>query len=298
MKSKIIIGTWPLSGDYGNIDLNQIQQSLEFCYENGLKEFDTAPNYGNGFMEFCLGKVFQQNSDVQINTKIGNLPFGKKSFDIESLKKSFDESLKRLNKKSINTLFLHNPRNDILDYDKIIDFMEKLKNENMIKCIGLSKAKKFDYEDLVDLNRFDVIQEDVNLLYLEPINKIKNTKSIFMARSPLASGLLSGKITKYTKFSNDDHRNSWLKEERLKSLIKRIDVIKQNSDMELNILAIKFLLNLKNIDKIIFGVKKIEHIKNIIDIISDYKLNDNVIQKFKELYEKDFGLIDEKQYSY
>ena len=68
--------------------------------------------------------------------------------------------------------------------------------------------------------------------------------------------------------------------------------------MELNILAIKFLLNLKSIDKIIFGIKKIEHIKNIINIISDYKLDDNVIQKFKELYEKDFGLIDEKQYSY
>ena len=99
MKSKIIIGTWPLSGDYGNIDLNQIQQSLEFCYENGLKEFDTAPNYGNGFMEFCLGKVFQQNPNVQINTKVGNLPFGGKNFDVEALKKSFNESLTMLSLK-------------------------------------------------------------------------------------------------------------------------------------------------------------------------------------------------------
>ena len=123
-------------------------------------------------------------------------------------------------------------------------------------------------------------------------------KSIFMARSPLASGLLSGKITKDTKFSNDDHRNSWLKEERLKSLLKRIDIIKQNSDMELNSLAIKFLLNLESIDKIIFGIKKIEHIKNIMDIVSDYKLDNNIIQKLKELYKKDFGLINEKQYSY
>jgi aryl-alcohol dehydrogenase-like predicted oxidoreductase len=298
MKSKIIIGTWPLSGDYGNIDLNQIQQSLEFCYENGLKEFDTAPNYGNGFMEFCLGKVFQQNSDVQINTKIGNLPFGKKSFDIESLKKSFNESLKRLNKKSINTLFLHNPRNDILDYDKIIDFMEKLKNENMIKCIGLSKAKDFDYDSVVELNRFDVIQDDVNLLYLDSIKKQKLSKTIFMARSPLASGLLSGRITKNTIFANDDHRHSWLKEERLESLLRRINVIKENSGIELPILAMKFVLNLENVDKVIFGIKKIEHIKKILELISDYKLNYEVIDKFKMLYEKDFGLINEKQYSY
>ena len=119
-----------------------------------------------------------------------------------------------------------------------------------------------------------------------------------MARSPLASGLLSGKITLDTKFSNDDHRNSWLKEERLKSLLKRIDIIKQNSDMELNSLAIKFLLNLESIDKIIFGIKKIEHIKNIMDIASDYKLDNDIIQKLKELYKKDFGLINEKKYSY
>ena len=40
MKSKIVIGTWPLSGDYGNVSLNEIQQNLEFCYKNDLKEFD------------------------------------------------------------------------------------------------------------------------------------------------------------------------------------------------------------------------------------------------------------------
>lgn len=298
MKSRIVIGTWPLSGDYGHVNLDQIQKNLEFCYNNELREFDTAPNYGNGFMEFCLGKVFENKLNVQINTKIGNLPFGIKKYDSESLKKSFDESLKRLKRKSVNTLFLHNPRNDISNYDEIIEFMEKLKKENKINFIGISKAKNFDYSNFVDLNRFDVIQEDANLLYLEPIMKPKNSKTVFMARSPLASGLLSGKITKNTKFSSDDHRNSWLKGKRLESLLKRIDIIKENSDMELSNLAIKFLLNLKNIDKIIFGIKKIEHIKNIIDLSSNYKLDNDIIQKFEELYKKDFGLIDEKQYSY
>jgi aryl-alcohol dehydrogenase-like predicted oxidoreductase len=298
MKSKIVIGTWPLSGDYGNVSLNEIQQNLEFCYKNDLKEFDTAPNYGNGFMEFCLGKIFQEKNDVKINTKIGNIPFGGKDFDIKKLKKSFNESLKRLKRKSISTLFLHNPRNDILNYDEILNFMEELKKENIIEYIGLSKAKDFDYDSVVELNRFDVIQDDVNLLYLDSIKKQKLSKTIFMARSPLASGLLSGRITKNTIFANDDHRHSWLKEERLESLLRRINVIKENSGIELPILAMKFVLNLENVDKVIFGIKKIEHIKKILELISDYKLNYEVIDKFKILYEKDFGLINEKQYSY
>ena len=298
MKSKVVIGTWPLSGDYGSVNIDEIQKNLEFCYKNGFKEFDTAPNYGDGFMEFCLGRIFHEKTDVRINTKIGNLPFGGKNFDMKKLKNSFNESLKRLKRKSICTLFLHNPRNDILNYDEILNFMEGLKKENIIEFVGLSKAKGFDYDSVVDLNRFDVIQDDVNLLYLDSISKQKPTKAIFMARSPLASGLLSGKITKNTKFTNDDHRHLWLKEERLESLLRRIDVIKKNSEIDLPTLAMKFVLNLENVDKVIFGVKKIEHVKKILELNLDYELDNETINKFKDLYKKDFGLIDEKHNSY
>ena len=78
MISKIIIGTWPLSGDYGKIDYKQTQDILEHCYELGIREFDTAPNYGNGVMEKHLGVILENKSNVLINTKMGNLPFNKK----------------------------------------------------------------------------------------------------------------------------------------------------------------------------------------------------------------------------
>ena len=297
MKSKIVIGTWPLSGDYGNVTLENVQKSLEFCHHNGFNEYDTAPNYGNGFMEFCLGNIFQNNSNIKINTKIGNFPFGEKSFELEKLKKSFNESLKRLKRKSIATLFLHNPRNEISDYDKIIDYMESLKKENIIEFVGLSKAKGFNYSD-VNLDRFDVIQDDVNLLYLDAIEKEESKKSIFMARSPLASGLLSGNMTKNTKFSNNDQRHSWLKEERLESLLRRVEVIKKKSDIDTLTLAMKFVLNHEKIDKVIFGIKKIEHIKKILEVIEDYRLDSSEMNKIKQLYDEDFGLENEKHNSY
>ena len=62
MISKIIIGTWPLSGDYGKIDYKQIQDILEHCYELGIREFDTAPNYGNGVMEKHLGVILENKN--------------------------------------------------------------------------------------------------------------------------------------------------------------------------------------------------------------------------------------------
>ena len=197
--SKVVIGTWPLSGDFGPVGLKKIHEVLEHCYNIGFKEYDTAPNYGNGFMEFCLNKVFHDKPDVKINTKIGNIPFHGKSFDLNDLKRSFEQSLKRLSGLAINVLFLHNPRNEVDDFNPLVDFMNEMKLQGKIKYLGVSRARDFIYDRVLNLNHFDVIQDDMNLLY-RPNNFAPN-KKFFMARSPLASGILSGKMKFDTAFS-------------------------------------------------------------------------------------------------
>ena len=298
MISKIIIGTWPLSGDYGKIDYKQVQDILEYCYELGIREFDTAPNYGNGVMEKYLGVILENSSDVLINTKMGNLPFNKKNYEIRELKKSFENSLKTLKRDSINVLFLHNPRMEITDYTDILNFMHELKDKGMINQIGLSKARNFNYEKFVNLEEFDVIQDDINLLNLQALKKSKPKGSILMARSPLANGLLSGRITEKTVFSNDDQRATWLHGKRLESIVRRINEIRKHSDLELSELAIRFLQNQNLIDKIIFGIKRKEHVKNLLEQVSKKPLKPIIIKKLFELFENDFGLMDESDYAY
>ena len=298
MISKIIIGTWPLSGDYGKIDYKQVQDILEYCYELGIREFDTAPNYGNGVMEKYLGVILENSSDVLINTKMGNLPFNKKNYEIRELKKSFENSLKTLKRDSINVLFLHNPRMEITDYTDILNFMHELKDKGRINQIGLSKARNFNYEKFVNLEEFDVIQDDINLLNLQALKKSKPKGSILMARSPLANGLLSGRITEKTVFSNDDQRATWLHGKRLESIVRRINEIRKHSDLELSELAIRFLQNQNLIDKIIFGIKRKEHVKNLLEQVSKKPLKPIIIKKLFELFENDFGLMDESDYAY
>ena len=298
MISKIIIGTWPLSGDYGKIDYKQVQDVLEYCYELGIREFDTAPNYGNGVMEKYLGVILENSSDVLINTKMGNLPFNKKNYEIRELKKSFENSLKTLKRDSINVLFLHNPRMEITDYTDILNFMHELKDKGRINQIGLSKARNFNYEKFVNLEEFDVIQDDINLLNLQALKKSKPKGSILMARSPLASGLLSGRITEKTVFSNDDQRATWLHGKRLESIVRRINEIRKHSDLELSELAIRFLQNQNLIDKIIFGIKRKEHVKNLLEQVSKKPLKPIIIKKLFELFENDFGLMDESDHAY
>ena len=172
------------------------------------------------------------------------------------------------------------------------------KDAGIINFIGLSKAKNFNYEDFVDLSKFDVIQEDINLLSLEPLKKIKQKQNILMARSPLASGLLSGNITNKTIFPKNDHRSEWLYGKRLESLVKRTDEIKKLSGIKLSELSMRFLFSQKEIDKVIFGVKTKEHVKNIIFNSTRERLEEVMVEKLFKLYKEDFGLIDESEYVY
>ena len=282
-----------MSGAYGKVDLKTVQKTLECCYDNNLKEFDTAPSYGDGFIEFCIGKVFSHKTDVLINTKIGNMPFNNKSFKVANLKVSLEQSLKRLSVNSINILFLHNPRNDFEDYEGVLDFMNKLKEDGRIKHKGISLAKNYNY-DFQFLNEFDVIQDDGNLLDMRFLNFELSNDVKFMARSPLASGILSGKINKDSIFPPDDHRSGWLKDERLRSIMKRVDKINEVFDFELIDLAKKFVLSNEKINKVIFGVKNPDHVKSIVKNIDMMMLDREIEMQLIQLYKDDFGLMDER----
>jgi aryl-alcohol dehydrogenase-like predicted oxidoreductase len=142
-RNKIVVGTWPLSGDFGKISLCRVEKIIHFCLENHLVEYDTAPNYGNGFIEYCLGRIVPKDCKVKINTKVGNPAFGAKSFCVNSLSKSFEESLSRLRRENINILFLHNPRQDLAEPGVVIRWMRRLKETGRIRYMGLSIARSF-----------------------------------------------------------------------------------------------------------------------------------------------------------
>ena len=210
-----------------------------------------------------IGNVFNGEKKVLINTKIGNLPFYGKSFELDDLKKSLDQSLKRLRSEKINILFLHNPRLNIKDYKKIINFMKLLKKQKIIKLCGISLAKNYSY-DIKTLNEFDVIQDDANLLSVG-FQKYRNFK--IYGRSPYANGILTGSLMR--KFSKDDHRSAWLNNNERKKIISySISQLKKFSKLNIKELAFFFVNANSNISKNIFGVKNKGHIDDIILMLS------------------------------
>jgi aryl-alcohol dehydrogenase-like predicted oxidoreductase len=262
---KAIIGTWPLSGDFGSVEPADVHRVLGAARNAGFLEFDTAPNYGGGFMEVALGEVFGSDPEVRINTKCGNIPLEGKSFAVADLRRSVEESLVRLRRASINVLFLHNPRAEVSDYSPILKLMDELKGEGKILSSGLSVARDFPYSEVVETSEFDVIQDDHSLLYTSNFIGELASSTCFMARSPLASGLLGGRITAETKFASEDHRSGWLKGERLAFLCSILDGIKAQCEIPLPNLARAYLLQNPEVHQVIFGVSREGHVTDLAD---------------------------------
>ena len=144
VKPRILIGMWPLSGDFGLVSLKMVEKVIQKASDNELCEFDVAPNYGYGFAEMALGHVLGNDRSFKIYTKFGNHPFKNKDFSDAALERSLEQSLMRLRRDSVEGVFLHNPRTEFSDYKNIPKLFSKLKTNGYVSELGLSGDKGYD----------------------------------------------------------------------------------------------------------------------------------------------------------
>ena len=277
--NKIVFGTWPLSGDYKKINQIKSIKLLKLAYIKGVREFDTAPNYGYGKSEKLLGIAFKKSKfKPKINTKVGNNHKKIKNFIVDNIKKTFEQSLKNLQMKKINILFLHNPKN-LKNIVKIIDYFNTLKKEGKINDYGLSISKDFKYKKSF-LSKFKIFQLDHNLIYLNNLleNFFKN--KIIYARSPFAAGTILNLKKKYSK---SDVRSKWLSNSRRKIIEKQCNEIKNKYNLNLYDQSIEYLMKEKFTNKVIFGLSSKRHLDNLLKTLKNKKklnFNINEYQKF------------------
>ena len=126
IRKKIIIGTWSLSGQYKAVSNKEVEEIVDLSLKNGFLEFDTSPTYGKG--EKILSKFKKKNNKILINTKCGWDKTLKKTFEAKGLIEGIDRTLEKFDK--INVIQLHNPRNEIKNWDEIIEILESYKKKN------------------------------------------------------------------------------------------------------------------------------------------------------------------------
>ena len=294
-----MVGTTPIG--WGEVDDATSKKALLKSKELGINFFDTADFYGLGHSEDLIGEVFGNSPEVVIATKVGHRAMPDNTIALDYSKKHIlaacDMSLKRLRRTTIDYYQLHSARMPHFEQGECIEAMEQLKKEGKIRYWGLSLntfKPEAESEFLISRNLADGFQLVFNVINQRALSVITNAARNgygVIARMPLQFGLLTGKFTRKTTFSANDHRSFRLTEEILDRTLTALDDVWKMAH-ERNItkttLAMSFCAGTTGISTIIPGIKTPEQAVMNSAIVN---LSEKEKQTFFDLYRERFSDI-------
>jgi len=269
--NKLALGTAQFGLDYGvtnsegKVQVEEVELILGCAKENSINTLDTAASYGNS--EEVLGSI--GISDFQIITKTIPLKNG-----VDEVIKHFQQSLTFLNKSSVNGLLIHH-FNEIehKNFNTLFKELTELKRQGLVNKIGFSTYTPEQVDFLLKNFDFDLIQVPFNIFDNRLIQggqlQALNNKGVEVhARSVFLQGVLLD----FNNLSN--YFSPWKKEFSIYQ-----ETVKDNG-LSLLECALNFVLNIREIDKVLLGVNSERQLKEIVQAVkrrsnlSAYPIND------------------------
>ena len=214
--SEVGLGCWQLGWGWGEvISNNNVKEILKKTLDKGINFFDTSDTYGDGRSEKFLSEMIKSTSEkLYVSTKLGRRVRGTnypKGYKQEPMEEFVDRSLINLGVECIDLLQLHCPPSDVISKKETYEMMDKIVKKGKIMNYGVSVWKVSDALQAIKNPNVKSIQIVFNIFRQKPaetfFKEAKRKNIAIIARGPLASGLLTGKINKQTKFPENDHRN-------------------------------------------------------------------------------------------
>lgn len=240
----------------GKINSDQIKSIFNKAIEGNIRFFDTASTYGNS--EKIIGDFLRDKKTKVITKFLANDKNIYQKEDISLLNDSFEKSLRKINRNSVEGYLLHRPS----DFKKenshlLINWLKNLKENNLVNRIGVSIYDKYDLED-IPLEEIDIIQlplsvYDQRLLNNSTISKLIDKNISIHIRSIFMQGLLLQDSFRWPSKINNKFR---LHHENYQKIIK---------SHNLNLLesALSFIKKLNFPELILFGITNIDELEAI-----------------------------------
>ena len=210
--SEIGLGCWQLGGDFGPMSDQTASDILRTARSLDVNFWDTADGYGGGQSEERIG-AFKDKSGVVIATKLGRGPQfeGMTRYTKQRVKESLAGSLKRLGVEAIDLAQLHCIPIEVLRDGEIFTWMDDMRDAGLVRHWGASVQTVEEGMLALRSDTCAAIQTIFNLFRQDAVDSLLPAAAKanvgIIVRLPLASGLLSGKMSKTTTFSPGDHRN-------------------------------------------------------------------------------------------
>jgi aryl-alcohol dehydrogenase-like predicted oxidoreductase len=211
--SGVSFGSWAIGGAWGPVRDAESLASLHRAVELGVNFFDTADVYGDGRSERLLAQMRSQyGDDIHIATKAGRRlnPHVAAGYNRANLTAFVERSLKNLNAEAIDLLQLHCPPTQVYYTPEVFGVLDDLVQEGKIRYYGVSVEKVEEALKAIEYPNVQSVQIIFNMFRHRPAELLfeqsKMRKVGILARVPLASGMLTGKLKPDSTFATDDHR--------------------------------------------------------------------------------------------
>jgi len=214
--AEVSYGAWAIGGDWGQVDDAESMAALHAAVDSGVNFIDTADVYGDGRSERLVARLRRERpgETIYVATKAGRRldPHVASGYNYENLAAFIDRSRQNLEMDTLDLVQLHCPPTAVYHSHVAFDALDRLQEEGKIRHYGVSVESVEEALLAIEHHpNVKTVQIIFNMFRQKPADLFfpmaKARQIGVLARVPLASGLLTGKITRESTFAPDDHRN-------------------------------------------------------------------------------------------
>jgi aryl-alcohol dehydrogenase-like predicted oxidoreductase len=304
--SEISLGTWAFGDGWGTVSEDDALGALNRAVDLGVNFLDTADVYGDGRSEKLIARLLKGRPDdeILVATKAGRRldPHTPTGYDYDNLSAFVERSLKNLGVEALDLLQLHCPPTEVYRQDSTFEALDRLQEAGKIRNYGVSVEKVEEARMALDYPGVATVQIIFNIFRQKPAEEffpLAEERNVgILARVPLASGLLSGKMRSDREFGEDDHRNfnregqafdrgetfsgvdfetGLLAAEDLKELVPEGNTLAQ--------FALRWILMHPAVSCAIPGGKNASQVEDNVAAAEMLPLSDDVMQRAREIYD-------------
>jgi aryl-alcohol dehydrogenase-like predicted oxidoreductase len=211
--SAVSFGAWAIGGTWGDVRDDESLGALHAALDRGVNFFDTADVYGDGRSERLLAQLRRERREpFYMATKAGRRlnPHVAEGYNRTNLTAFVERSLRNLAVDALDLLQLHCPPTPVYSTPEVFGVLDDLQAAGKLRHYGVSVEKVDEALEAIEYPGVQTVQIIFNVFRQKPrdefFDEAKRRCVGILARLPLSSGMLSGRMTRATTFAPDDHR--------------------------------------------------------------------------------------------
>ena len=304
--STISFGAWAIGGTWGDVRDEESLSALHRALDLGVNFFDTADVYGDGRSEQLLARLRKERSEpFYVATKAGRRlsPHVASGYTRENLTAFVERSLENLNVEALDLLQLHCPPTEVYYMPEVFGALDGLVQAGKLRHYGVSVEKVEEALKAIEYPNVQTVQIIFNMFRRRPMDlffgEAQRRRVGILARLPLSSGMLTGKMAPTSSFERDDHRRGnrqgeWFdRGETFSGLdydigLQAVDELRGliPAGMTMTQMALRWILMFPAVTCAIPGAKHPDQVEENVAAADLPALSEDTMTRVREIYER------------